>query len=147
MALVPTSWARPTPRLNTVLAVVAVVVLALAVWRLNDTSAYPGVLAWMPCAATAVLLITGPATLRGAPATWLSLRPVRYVGDISYSLYLWHYPWLMLPAQMSHPYTSPLARVVEVAGASPRARCARTTSWRTRSGARDDSTPTAWRWR
>ena len=29
----------------------------------------------------------------------------------------------MLPAQMSHPYTSPLARVVEVAGASACAVC------------------------
>jgi peptidoglycan/LPS O-acetylase OafA/YrhL len=118
MALVPTSWARSTPRLNSALAVAALAVLAVAVWRLNDFSPYPGVLAWMPCAATAVLLITGPASLRGAPATWLSLRPVRYVGDISYSLYLWHYPWLMLPAQMTHPYTSALARVVEVAGAT-----------------------------
>jgi len=117
VAVVPAGWARRTPATNSVLALLALVVLGVALAHLNDTSAYPGVLAWWPCAATAVLLYTGAASRRWAPATWLSLRPVRYVGDISYSLYLWHFPWLMLPAQLTHPYTSPLAHAIEVAGA------------------------------
>jgi peptidoglycan/LPS O-acetylase OafA/YrhL len=33
----------------------------------------------------------------------LSIRPLRYLGDISYALYLWHYIWLMLPAQLESP--------------------------------------------
>jgi peptidoglycan/LPS O-acetylase OafA/YrhL len=117
VAVVPVAWARRTPVTNSVLAVVALIVLGLAVVHLNAHSAYPGVLAWWPCAAAAALLYTGQASVRGAPATWLSWRPARYVGDISYSLYLWHYPWLMLPLQLAHPYSSPLARVIEVAGA------------------------------
>ena len=32
------------------------------------------------------------------PATVLSLSPMRYLGRISYSLYLWHWPVLVLPA-------------------------------------------------
>ncbi|HVB70212.1 MAG TPA: acyltransferase [Acidimicrobiales bacterium] len=118
VAVAPAAWARRTPAINSLLALVALVVLGLAVVHLNARSAYPGVLAWWPCAAAAALLYTGQASVRGAPATWLSWRPCRYVGDISYSLYLWHYPWLMLPLQLSHPYSSPLARVVEVAGAT-----------------------------
>lgn len=117
VAVLPAAWARRTPRVNAVLSVVALVALALAVWRLNVTSVYPGVLAWWPCATTAVLLWTGQASARGAAASWLSFRPLRYVGDISYSLYLWHYVWLMLPLQMAHPPTSSWARVLEVAGA------------------------------
>ena len=42
---------------------------------------------------------------------------MRYIGDISYSLYLWHYVWLMLPLQMVNPPTGDWARVIEVAGA------------------------------
>jgi len=116
VAVVPSAWARRSPRVNSVAAVVAAVALAAAVWRLNATSAFPGVLAWWPAATGAVLLYTGQASLRGAPASWLSWRPVRYVGDISYSLYLWHFPWLMLPLQLVHPFSSPWARVLEVAG-------------------------------
>ena len=118
IAVIPATWARRTPRINSVLAVVALVALGAAVGRLNASSVFPGVLAWWPCAASALLLWTGQASLRGAPATWLSWRPLRYVGDISYSLYLWHFPWLMLPLQMVHPISSPTARVIEVAGAS-----------------------------
>ncbi len=117
VALLPGAWARRTPYLNTLLGLVALAVLAAAVWRLNTMSVYPGVLAWWPCGATAVLLWSGQASAPGGVATWLSWRPLRYVGDISYSLYLWHYVWLMLPLQMVRPPTSSWARVIEIAGA------------------------------
>ena len=117
VALLPAAWARRTPHLNTLLGFLALLALAAAVWRLNTMSVYPGVLAWWPCGTTAVLLWTGQASVKGGPATWLSWRPLRYVGDIWYSLYLWHYVWLMLPLQMVHPPTSSWARVIEIAGA------------------------------
>lgn len=117
VAVLPAVWARRTPRANAAVAWIAVAVLALAVLRLNTTSVYPGVLAWWPCGATALLLWTGQASAGRGPAPWLATRPMRYVGDVSYSLYLWHFAWLMLPLQMVHPPTSPFARVLEVAGA------------------------------
>ncbi len=117
-AVIPAQWARRTPKANSCFAVVAACALFAAAVRLNGTSVFPGAIAWWPCAASATLLWTGQSSLRGAPASWLSWRPLRYVGDISYSLYLWHYPWLILPLQMVHPFASPLARVVEVAGAT-----------------------------
>jgi peptidoglycan/LPS O-acetylase OafA/YrhL len=35
----------------------------------------------------------------------LSIRPLGYIGDISYSLYLSHYLWLKLPEQLGSPLT------------------------------------------
>ncbi len=117
VALVPPDWARRTPRTNAILAVLALLGLAYAVTSLNDTSQYPGVLAWGPCSASAVLLWTGTAQSRGGPATWLAWRPCRYVGDISYSLYLYHYAWLMIPLMWATPPHVWWARAAEVAGA------------------------------
>jgi peptidoglycan/LPS O-acetylase OafA/YrhL len=116
VAVIPVAWAQRTPRSNSAVAVLAVLALGAAVWHLNASSVFPGVLAWWPCGACAILLWTGQASIKGAPASWLSWRPLRYIGDISYSLYLWHYPWLMLPLQRVHPISSPLARIIEVAG-------------------------------
>ncbi len=117
-AVIPAQWARHTPRANSCFAVLAASALIVAAVRLNGASVFPGAVAWWPCGASATLLWTGQSSVRGAPASWLSWRPLRYIGDISYSLYLWHYPWLMLPLQMVHPIASPLARVVEIAGAT-----------------------------
>jgi len=116
-SLVPLAWVRRTPRVNAGLAFGALFVLFAAVYRLDVTSVFPGTLAWWPCAACATLLVTGVASAKGAPSTWLSWGPLCYLGDISYSLYLWHYPWLMLPLQRVHPLGSDGARIVEVAGA------------------------------
>ena len=117
VAVLPHAWATRTPRLNAVFGALAAAFLLGAVWKLNLQSVYPGVLAWWPCGATAVLLWTGQASAWGGPSTWLSWRPVRYVGDVSYGFYLWHYAWLMMPLQMVHPPTAWWARDVEVAGA------------------------------
>jgi peptidoglycan/LPS O-acetylase OafA/YrhL len=116
VAVAPAAWSRRRPVVNGLLAVGAVVVLAVVVTRLSTTSAYPGILAWWPCAATAVLLWTGQSSVYGAPATWLAWRPLRYIGDISYSLYLWHFVWLMLPLQMVHPPASAWAKPLEILG-------------------------------
>ncbi len=118
VAVIPVAWARRTPIANSIGALVALLAIVVAAVRLNAYSTYPGVLAWWPSGASAILLWTGQSSARVAPATWLSWRPLRYVGDISYSLYLWHFVWLMLPLQLVHPIASPLARIVEVAGAA-----------------------------
>ena len=116
-ALVPVAWLERTPRMNRVWGIVALVVLGAAALRLNDQSVYPGVLAWWPCSAAAVLILSGVKSAPVGPSDWLSRRPLRYVGDISYSLYLWHYVWLMLPLQLVHPLTSWYWVPFEIAGA------------------------------
>ena len=117
LALTPPTWARRIPRLNGVLGVLALVIIVVAALRLTATSAYPGALAWWPCGATAVLLWTGQRSFPGAAATWLSWRPLQYVGNVSYSFYLWHYAWLMLPLQYATTPMAPLSRLVQIGGA------------------------------
>jgi peptidoglycan/LPS O-acetylase OafA/YrhL len=118
VALTPSSWRCRSRLVALVVSVLAVIVLTGAVLRLNDFSVYPGVLAWWPCAAAAALLWSGERAATGGPYSWLACRPARYVGDISYSLYLWHYIWLILPLYLSPAAPSAGSRFLDVAGAA-----------------------------
>ena len=64
---------------------------------------FPGPLAWYPIGGALLIVLGGnlPAGVRATPGrdplTWLlSAKLFRRLGDISYSLYLWHWPLLIL---------------------------------------------------
>jgi peptidoglycan/LPS O-acetylase OafA/YrhL len=67
---------------------------------------FPGVAALLPTVGAACVILAGSsphARAWGAPAGLLSLPPVRYVGRISYSWYLWHWPALIFAAVVWGP--------------------------------------------
>ncbi|MEX2107949.1 MAG: acyltransferase family protein [Solirubrobacterales bacterium] len=64
----------------------------------DASTPFPGTAALLPTIGTACLILGGASLYgqaKGAPAGLLSLAPVRYVGRISYSWYLWHWPALI----------------------------------------------------
>ena len=61
---------------------------------LDANTAYPGLVALIPTTAAVVLIAGGG--LRFGPGLLLRLLPIRFLGRISYSLYLWHWPVLVL---------------------------------------------------
>ena len=77
------------------LVVLGILLIGFAVVAFNPEMPFPGPAALIPCAGAALIIY---ATSFGE--TWtgkaLSLRPVVFVGLISYSLYLWHWPVLVL---------------------------------------------------
>ncbi len=67
--------------------------LALAVARTSEAG-FPGVSAWLPVLGTAAMIAAGArgAFSPGQLGALLSLAPLRLIGRLSYSLYLWHWP-------------------------------------------------------
>ncbi|THG30770.1 acyltransferase family protein [Naasia lichenicola] len=58
---------------------------------ISEASAFPVPWAALPVLATASIIIAGSGD--HGPRIWPLVNPVsRYIGDISYSLYLWHFP-------------------------------------------------------
>ena len=76
-----------------------VAVLA-SLWVVNDSMPFPGYAALLPTLGAAALLLGGPGAAGSIPARALTLRPVTWVGDISYSLYLWHWPFIVVTASL-----------------------------------------------
>ncbi len=61
---------------------------------LDPSVAYPGIVALLPTGGAVVLIAGGQQ--RFGPGWLLGLAPARFLGRISYSLYLWHWPVLVL---------------------------------------------------
>jgi peptidoglycan/LPS O-acetylase OafA/YrhL len=92
------------PRIGAVLGWVGLAAIIGAGMLFTVTTVYPGSAVAIPVLGAALLIAAGSAP--GGPAAMLSVRPATWIGDISYSLYLVHWPVLVLPvaagAYMEH---------------------------------------------
>jgi peptidoglycan/LPS O-acetylase OafA/YrhL len=75
--------------LNSVLAFAGVAAIAVAVFGYTEATPFPGLTALLPCMGAVLIILTGRNTPVGAV---LSTRPIVFIGKISYSLYLAHWP-------------------------------------------------------
>lgn len=96
-ALLATRFAGPTlPRsLREVIGLSGAAAILFAICTFDDDVAFPGFYALIPCLGTAAVIYAGTAgpTVVSSVLSW---RPLRFIGAISYSLYLWHWPLLGL---------------------------------------------------
>ena len=100
------------PRLvRHVLSALGLVGLVVAAVSYDSSEPFPGWRALLPVLGAAALLAAGAAGEVGA-GRLLTLSPLRYVGDISYSLYLWHWPVLVLGAKYVGDSRSTMETVV-----------------------------------
>ena len=91
----------------------AVPALAAAALAFDGSIAYPGAWALVPTLAAAALIVRGREPT-GRGASW-PCWPLRFLGRISYSLYLWHWPALVLPLIALEAEPPPEMRAVLVA--------------------------------
>ena len=88
--------------LRPVLGWVGLVGIVASSFWITEGSAFPGPLAVLPVVSTMLVIAAGT----GAEQPYLLplVNPVsRYVGDISYSLYLWHFPVIVLTGALIAP--------------------------------------------
>ena len=85
------------PRLvANVVALAGFAAIALSAYAFGPTTPFPGAWALLPVLGTAAVIAAGSSTSSLWHSSLTSLRPVQWVGDVSYSLYLWHWPLIVL---------------------------------------------------
>jgi peptidoglycan/LPS O-acetylase OafA/YrhL len=78
-----------------ILTWVGVLTLIGVAFRLPDTVPWPGWAALLPTLATAAVIAGGPAAGSKGATALIGRAPFRWIGDLSYSLYLWHWPLIV----------------------------------------------------
>ncbi|KRC65058.1 hypothetical protein ASE12_09955 [Aeromicrobium sp. Root236] len=90
---------RLSGRARASLGAAGVTLFALSVWLLDESGTggigYPSWLAIAPTLAGVLLVVSGTGPYSRLNRL-LSIRPLTYVGDLSFSIYLWHWPVLVI---------------------------------------------------
>ena len=99
-------------RAATAMGVTGLAAIGAAAVVFSDATAYPGYAAALPVAGAGLVLWSGRSGTGLRPLGW---GPLRRIGDVSYSWYLWHFPALVLvPVVVGHALSVPAALVLGV---------------------------------
>jgi peptidoglycan/LPS O-acetylase OafA/YrhL len=97
-------WRRLSPRTGAIAGWAGLALILLACNRFSTGTLYPGVAALVPTVGAALVIGAGCAMPDQGCGRVLGLSPMRAIGRISYSWYLWHWPVLVLaPVLIGHP--------------------------------------------
>ena len=95
LAFVPVLAGRTS--LRALVSLLGLVTLTLCALRMDSSTPMPGTAAvWVVLGTVALLWAGHPSSVRWSPTHALAWRPAQFVGDISYSMYLWHWPLIVI---------------------------------------------------
>jgi peptidoglycan/LPS O-acetylase OafA/YrhL len=115
LALTAAGLTRLPALASAALGTLGLVAIAVAALGYDDHTLFPGAAAVLPVAGTVALLAAGAASsqLPFSPSRLAGIRPLRYIGGLSYTIYLWHWPILII-AMQRYPWLGTGARVLLV---------------------------------
>jgi peptidoglycan/LPS O-acetylase OafA/YrhL len=84
--------------------------IIFAMITFSGATPFPSYTALIPVIGTVLVIVSGSPKMRAAPTALFSLKPIQFVGDVSYGTYLWHWPLIvLLPYVLGVPLSLPLA--------------------------------------
>jgi peptidoglycan/LPS O-acetylase OafA/YrhL len=103
--LIP-SRARPLTLLsNVTMTSIGSLVVVLSAWWIPRNADYPGFIALLPVLSTAACLYLLQTNTKNPVRTFLATWPAQWLGKMSYSWYLWHWPFIVLGSAL-YPHSS-----------------------------------------
>ncbi|MFY1651593.1 acyltransferase family protein [Solwaraspora sp. WMMB762] len=91
---------RLPARLAAAMAWTGLAAVLAAALLFDSTTPFPGYPALLPVAGAALVIAAGCAPHSGGAGGLLALRPMQWIGRLSYSWYLWHWPFLVIGAAL-----------------------------------------------
>ena len=102
LAIYGSAWKIP-PRLYDLFTGLGLVMLIFTGAIIADTTAYPGPLSLLPLGGAVLIILGGGGKISKAMAS----KQARWLGDVAYPLYLWHWP-LLIPVHLLFGSRNPI---------------------------------------
>ncbi|MFY1698671.1 acyltransferase family protein [Solwaraspora sp. WMMA2101] len=109
--------ARIPARLAAGLTWVGLAAVVAAALLFDGATRFPGYAALLPVAGTALVIAAGSVPHTGGAVGLLGRTPLQWTGRLSYSWYLWHWPFLVIGAALLGGTAIPWQNLALVAGA------------------------------
>jgi len=96
LALLAIRSSTSHPRLRAALSWLGLAAIAVTVATYSSKTPFPGYMALLPILGAVAVMWAGAPAAALAPTALLRLPPVQFLGNVSYSIYLWHWPLIVL---------------------------------------------------
>ncbi len=103
---------RVPDRLRSLIAWLGWAAITVTLFSFTDQTSFPGYTALLPALGTAAVIWSANPAARWSPTRATGWRPLQFAGDISYSVYLWHWPLIVL---LPFAIGAPLGIVAKIA--------------------------------
>lgn len=114
VALVGAKLSLPRLAAN-ILSLVGFAMIGFSAVIFDHATAFPGYAALLPVLGTVAVVVSGSAHEALWHARVTALRPIQWVGGISYSLYLWHWPLIVVAPFLIGTEASTLSKLAVLA--------------------------------
>lgn len=95
---------------NNILTFLSLGILILSAFLIDKNTPFPGVTALIPTIATANLLVTGSNFV----SDFFAKKIPSYIGELSYSLYLWHWPLIAYIRYYNDEYSLSTPEIISI---------------------------------
>ena len=96
LALVAGGVSRAPSAVRAIVSWLGLAAIVVTAVFYSDATPFPGYQAALPVLGTLAVIWAGNPERAWAPSRLASIRPVQWLGDVSYSVYLWHFPLIVI---------------------------------------------------